>query len=144
MNILIKDHQIGVDFWNSKRELFEKFYGAFYQFILEHGGKDDLESHNVKSVEDFYNYADWNAEGKDSCYAMGFSFHKYYLTPEEGGKIENQPESTFIGYCYHNNLFTDFLDFLITFLLGGVMMKDVHVLIHTIMRMNFLILLGLL
>ena len=115
MNILIKDHQIGVDFWNSKRELFEKFYGAFYQFILEHGGKDDLESHNVKSVEDFYNYADWNAEGKDSCYAMGFSFHKYYLTPEEGGKIENQPESTFIGYCYHNNLFTDFLDFLITF-----------------------------
>lgn len=53
MNILIKDHQIGVDFWNSKRELFEKFYGAFYQFILEHGGKDDLESHNVKSVEDF-------------------------------------------------------------------------------------------
>ena len=115
MNILIKDHQIGVDFWNSKRELFEKFYGAFYQFILEHGGKEDLESHNVKSVEDFYNYADWNAEGKDSCYAMGFSFHKYYLTPEEGGKIENQPESTFIGYCYHNNLFTDFLDFLITF-----------------------------
>ena len=114
MNILIKDHQIGVDFWNSKRELFEKFYGAFYQFILEHGGKEDLESHNVKSVEDFYNYADWNAEGKDSCYAMGFSFHKYYLTPEEGGKIENQPESTFIGYCYHNNLFTDFLDFLIT------------------------------
>lgn len=75
---------------------------------------------------------------------MGFSFHKYYLTPEEGGKIENQPESTFIGYCYHNNLFTDFLDFLITFLLGGVMMKDVHVLIHIIMRMNFLILLGLL
>ena len=64
MNILIKDHQIGVDFWNSKRELFEKFYGAFYQFILEHGGKDDLESHNVKSVEDFYNYADWNAEEK--------------------------------------------------------------------------------
>ena len=34
MNILIKDHQIGVDFWNSKRELFEKFYGAFYQFIF--------------------------------------------------------------------------------------------------------------
>ena len=49
MNILIKDHQIGVDFWNSKRELFEKFYGAFYQFILEHGGKDDLENNIIAS-----------------------------------------------------------------------------------------------
>ena len=46
---------------------------------------------------------------------MGFSFHKYYLTPQERGKIENQPESTFIGYCFKNNKFIDFLNFLITF-----------------------------
>lgn len=75
---------------------------------------------------------------------MGFSFHKYYLTPQEKGTIENQPESTFIGYCFKNNKFIDFLNFLITFLLGGVTMKGAHVLILTIMLMNFFILHGLL
>lgn len=115
MEYQILDHKIGVDFWNSKDELFKAFYGKFYQFILEHDGKEDLEKHNINCVDDFYKYADWNADGKDSCYAMGFSFHKYYLTPEESGVIEKQPTDTFIGYCYHNNLFKDFLNFLITF-----------------------------
>lgn len=111
----IKDHKIGVDFWNSKQELFEAYFGAFYDFILSRGGKEDLESHNIYSKEDFYKYADWYADGQDSCYAMGFSFHKYYLTVEEGGLMENQPDTTFIGYCYKNNLFKDFLNFLVTF-----------------------------
>lgn len=115
MKYTIRDHQIGVDFWNSKEELFHAFYGAFYDFILKHNGKEDLESHNIYSVNDFYQYADWNADGKDSCYAMGFSFHKYYLTPDKGWDIQNQPTDTFIGYCYHNNLFSDFINFLITF-----------------------------
>lgn len=115
MKYQIENHQIGVDFWNSKKELFQAFYGAFYEFIINHGGKEDLEQHHIRNVEDFYQYADWFAGGKDSCYAMGFSFHKYYLTPEEGGSIENQPSTTFIGYCYQNNMFRDFLNFLITF-----------------------------
>lgn len=115
MKYQIKDHQIGVDFWNSKEELFKTFYGEFYNFIVNNGGKEDLEIHNIQNVDDFYQYADWFADGKDSCYAMGFSFHKYYLTPEEGGLIENQPTTTFIGYCYQNNLFKDFLNFLTTF-----------------------------
>lgn len=109
------DHKLGVDIWNSKKELFEAFFKEFYNFILTHDGAEDLKKHNITNVYDFYKYADWNADGKDSCYAMGFTFHKYYLTPEEEGKIENQPESTFIGYCYHNNLFSDFINFLITF-----------------------------
>lgn len=115
MKYRIKDHQIGVDFWNNKQELFESFYGAFYEFILNNGGEDDLHAHQIYTKTDFYAYADWFADGKDSCYAMGFSFHKYYLTVEEGGKIENQPITAFIGYCYQNGLFTDFLNFLITF-----------------------------
>ena len=106
----IDNHKIGVDFWNSKRELFEAFYKEFYEFILNHNGKEDLEKHKIFSKEDFYAYADWYADNQDSCYAMGFSFHKYYLTPQERGKIENQPESTFIGYCFKNNKFIDFLD----------------------------------
>lgn len=111
----IKDYQIGKDIWMSKTDLFQNFYGEFYNFILKNGGKADLESHNIHNVNDFYNYADWNADGKDSCYAMGFSFHKYYLTPGDGRTIQDQPETTFIGYCYKNQMFTDFLNFLITF-----------------------------
>lgn len=111
----VKDHKLGVDLWNSKEELFKEYFGEFYKFILSHNGEEDLKLHNIKNVEDFYQYADWFADGKDSCYAMGFSFHKYYLTVEEGGSIENQPDTTFIGYCYKNNKFTDFLNFLITF-----------------------------
>ena len=111
----VRDHEFGVDFWHSKKELFEHFFGDFYEFILSHDGQADLESHNIHCLEDFYNYADWNADGKDSCYAMGFSFHKYYLTPVEGDTLENQPDSTFIGYCYKNNLYKDFLNFLVTF-----------------------------
>lgn len=114
-NFELRDHEFGVDFWHSKKELFEHFFGDFYEFILSHGGKEDLESHNIHSLEDFYAYADWNADGKDSCYAMGFSFHKYYLTPVEGDTLENQPDTTFIGYCYKNNLYKDFLNFLVTF-----------------------------
>ena len=91
----------------------EKF-SKIYQNEIS-GGKEDLESHNIHSLEDFYAYADWNADGRDSCYAMGFSFHKYYLTPVEGDTLENQPDTTFIGYCYKNNLYKDFLNFLVTF-----------------------------
>ncbi|MGM9900352.1 MAG: hypothetical protein ACI32E_07245 [Bacilli bacterium] len=115
MNYQIKEHQIGIDFWNSKEELFRVYYGEFYKFILNHDGKKDLEQNGIQNVEDFYKFADWNAGGKDSCYAMGFAFHKYYLTPMEEGTIEQQPDTTFIGYCYQNNLFKDFLNFLITF-----------------------------
>ncbi len=115
MNYEINEHKIGLDLWNSKKELFEAFFGTFYDFIVEHNGKEDLERHNIFSKEAFFAYADWFADNKDSCYAMGFSFHKYYLTPMEQGVIENQPVDTFIGYCYQNNLFKDFLNFLITF-----------------------------
>ncbi len=51
----------------------------------------------------------------DSCYAMGFAFHKYYLTPCNGDTLDNQPDTTFIGYCHKNDKFSDFINFLITF-----------------------------
>ena len=112
----IKDHQVGIDFWNSKQHLFEEFFKAFYNFINQSSeGKKDLESKNIKSVNEFYQFASWNADEMDNCYGMGFAFHKYYLEAKVSSKIEDQPITSFIGYCHHNNLFTDFLNFLITF-----------------------------
>ena len=39
MNYEINEHKIGLDLWNSKKELFEAFFGTFYDFIVEHNGK---------------------------------------------------------------------------------------------------------
>ncbi len=111
----IEDHQIGVDFWHSKKALFESFFGDFYEFILTHQGQQDLESHQIFNKEAFFQYASWYADNQNSCYAMGFAFHKYYLTDMPNGKIEDQPLDTFIGYCYQNHKYEDFLNFLITF-----------------------------
>lgn len=109
------EHKIGNDFWLSKKQLFESFYGDFYDFILSKNGEKDLRAKNINSKEDFYAYADWYADGQENCYAMGFAFHDYFLTAIEGGKMEEQPTDTFIGYCYHNGKYLDFLNFLVTF-----------------------------
>ena len=116
----VEDHKLYNDFYLSKNDLFEAFFGEFYKFIKnykskERVGKNDLKKYNIQSVEDFYKFADWYADNRENCYGMGFAFHDYFLTVEEGGKIENQPTDTFVGYCYQKGLFKDFLDFLITF-----------------------------
>ena len=104
-----------VEVYNSKQELFELFFTDFYNFIVKSNGYEDLKKHNIDNVKDFLKFADYYAEGKENCYAMGFAFHKYYLTKEEGGVLENQPDSTFIGYCIKNNKYVDFINFLISF-----------------------------
>lgn len=115
INYKFKGLELGKDLWNSKRELFEAFYGDFYDFILKQNGEEDLKSHNVNSKEDFYKYADYYADSMENCYAMGFSFHKYYLIPDENGTLETQPDTGFIGYCHKNGMYTDFINFLISF-----------------------------
>lgn len=113
--LLFENHCLGKDIWLSKKNLFESFFGSFYEFIKANNGLDDLNKHNIHSLNDFLEFADWNAGGYENCYGMGFAFHKYYLTVCEGGRIEDQPKTTFIGYCYQNGLYLDFLNFLITF-----------------------------
>ena len=120
VKFIVEDHKLYNDFYLSKNDLFEAFFGEFYKFIKnykskERVGKNDLKKYNIQSVEDFYKFADWYADNRENCYGMGFAFHDYFLTVEEGGKIENQPTDTFVGYCYQKGLFKDFLDFLITF-----------------------------
>lgn len=113
--LLFQNHEFNKDIWKNKRELFEAYFGDFYEFILNNNGKDDLKKYNINSKQDFYDFADWYAGGMENCYAIGFAFHDYYLTVEEGGKLEDQPTTTFIGYCYQNGKYLDFINFLITF-----------------------------
>ncbi len=111
-----KDHELRKDLWFNKKDLFNHFFGGFYDFILSHNGIEDLEKNDIKSKQEFLDFAgDWYAGGQDSCYALGFGFHKYYATPNMDYRIENQPTDTYIGYLYHNNSMTDFLNFLMSF-----------------------------
>lgn len=107
--------QMNKDIWPSKTALFEAFYGDFYKFILSHDGLEDLKLHNINCVEDFYKYADYYADGKENCYAMGFAFHKYYLKARMDGSLSTEDDDTFIGYCVKNDMYKDFLNFLISF-----------------------------
>lgn len=110
------NHEIGIDLWHSKKELFNEFMGRFYDFIISHNGQKDLEDNNIRNRQEFLDFAgDWYAGGKDSCYALGFGFHKYFSTPNEDYDINNQPTDTFIGYLYQNNILKDFLNFLVSF-----------------------------
>lgn len=110
------DHELNKDLYLSKKELFDQFMGGFYDFILSHDGKTDLESKNIHSKQDFLTFAgDWYADGKDSCYGLGFGFHKYYATPNGDYNIENQPTSTYLGYLYNNDILKDFVIFLVSF-----------------------------
>ena len=104
-----------VEVYNSKQELFELFFTDFYNFIVKSNGYEDLKKHNIDNVNDFLKFADYYAEGKENCYAMGFAFHKYFLQKEEGGQLENQHDTAFIGYCIKNNKYVDFINFLISF-----------------------------
>lgn len=110
------EHSIGKDLWYCKDHLTRSYYGAFYDFIKSHNGLEDLKKHHIESKDDFIEFAlDWNSSGMDNCYGLGFGFEKYYLEINRGGKLEDQSDKRFIGFCLKNDKFTDFINFLVTF-----------------------------
>jgi len=115
MDIKIKDHELNVDIWPSKKALFQSFFGDFYNFIKNNNGEKDLLNHNITTVEGFLNFADWYSDGRENCYGMGFAFHRYFLKAGDDETIDSQPTNTFIGYCHKTGKYTDFISFLITF-----------------------------
>ena len=108
-------YDLGYDTFASKEELCISFYTDFYNFMVEHTDAD-FERYEIANVEDFIEFArDWYANGKNSFYGVGDAFAKYYVTIEVGGVIENQPTTTFIGYCYQNGMYEEFIPHLMTF-----------------------------
>lgn len=115
MNYKYIGHELNVDLWESKDVLMRSFYGDFYKFILNNNGEEDLKKHNINNEEEFIKFADFYAGGKENCYAIGFAFHKYYIKDRMNGSLEDEPETSFIGWCIKNNKYVDFINFLITF-----------------------------
>lgn len=101
--------------YDSKDDLYNSFFTDFYNFLLNNTDIN-FEKLNITNLDDFLLVCkDWNAYNKNSFYGIGDQFSKYFLTIEVGGKLENQPDTTFIGYCYKNNMYKDFIPFLMTF-----------------------------
>lgn len=101
--------------YDSKDDLYNSFFTDFYNFLLNNTDIN-FEKLNISNLDDFLLVCkDWNAYNKNSFYGIGDQFSKYFLTIEVGGKLENQPDTTFIGYCYKNSMYKDFIPFLMTF-----------------------------
>lgn len=109
------DHELENDLWYSKKDLFNHFMGDFYDFILSHNGQDKLNENNIHSKQEFLDFAIEWSDYKTGCYKLGYGFHKFFTTPNGDHELKNQPTDTYLGYLYHNGLYSDFLNFLISF-----------------------------
>ena len=109
------EYDLGYEQFDSKSDLYEAYFTEFYNF-LKTKTDCDLESLNINNVEDFLREClNWNFNGGNSFQGVGNAFSKYYLTIKVGDTLENQPTDTFIGYCYQNNKFKDFIEHLEVF-----------------------------
>ncbi len=108
-------YNLGFEYYETKDLLYKAFFTDFYDFLITKTDID-MEILEITSCEEFLEVcADWNAYGKDSFYGVGDMFSKYYVTVEIGGKLENQPTDTFIGYCYQQGKYVEFIKHLMVF-----------------------------
>ncbi len=106
---------LGEDLFNSREELYEAFFGDFYNFIKNNGGEGTLAYHNVADAKRFLEIGCDFDYGRGGLYGLGDAFGSYFLTKDVNGILEDQPDNKFIGYCYANNMYVDLIPFLITF-----------------------------
>ena len=109
------EYNLGYDQFDTKDDLYEAYFTEFYNF-LKTRTDCDLESLGIKNVDDFLREClNWNFNGGNSFQGVGNAFAKYYVTIKVGDTLANQPTDTFVGYCYKNNKFRDFLEHLEVF-----------------------------
>ena len=67
-------------------------------------------------MDDFVALAcNFNGAGASNLYGIGNIAGRYMLEKDINGILENQPENTFFGYCYQNNMYEELLPFFIRF-----------------------------
>lgn len=95
--------------WASKDDIYIDYYTYFYNFLKEHTSCD--LSHT--SLEDFLRDGKtWTINGQSDMYHFGGRYGRYYLTSQKDGTLAEQPETTFLGYCYKNGKFIDLINHL--------------------------------
>ncbi|MGM9899504.1 MAG: InlB B-repeat-containing protein [Bacilli bacterium] len=111
-NVVI--YNLGKYVYRSKEELHQAFFTEYYDFIYRFY-PETLETNEITSVEQFLALSlDYNS-GRGQMRDFGDRLGQHFLTKDVNGIIENQPETTFIGYCYQNNKFVDIIRFFICY-----------------------------
>lgn len=95
------NYQLNGGYWAPKYEVKEAFYTDFYHFVQKY-----YQELNDIDINDFFSL---------EPYIIGNMLGKYFLKEEVGGKLEDQPQKYFIGYCYHNRKYIDLILHLIKF-----------------------------
>lgn len=101
--------------YNSKQDLFNAFFTEYYNFLINNNKQELLTNSGINTLEDFLNVAlDYNYDN-GQMRGLANIISSTYLDIEVGGQIQDQSTDTFIGYCYHNNKFREFIDFIMKF-----------------------------
>lgn len=105
------------DVYLTKSAMRSAYFTDFYAFIVStEEGKTHLENNEIYCASDFVNLAsDWKGAGRNELTGIGNVAGQFYLDIQVGGKLEDQPTTHFIGYCYQNNKWIDLIEFLMVF-----------------------------
>lgn len=107
-------YNLGEYVYSSKEELHQAFFTEYYDFI-QRFYPEALETNEITSVDEFLALSLNYNSGRGQMRDFGDRLGQYFLTKDVNGIIENQPETTFIGYCYQNKKFVDVIKFFICF-----------------------------
>ena len=106
---------LGKDIYASRDEFGNAWFSDFYEFILYNGGASKLASEGINNVDQFVALAhDYNA-GNGQMRYLGNTFAQWYLAKDVNGILANQPTTGFLGFCYQNDRYEDYLPFLLRF-----------------------------
>lgn len=108
------EFDLGDDVFESKNQFYEMFFTDYYHFLLLYY-PNILDKIKVGSAEDFL--AILNKENFDNNdlwnkYTNILSEANTFMVNNNNGLIKDQPTSTFVGYCYRNNMYIKELEFL--------------------------------
>lgn len=108
-------YNLGYESFLTKNDLYVSYFTDFYNFLVANT-TCDLEKYEIHNIDEFLDYCKtWNANGRNEMAGLGDAFGQYYLLPQAGTTIDEQPTTHFIGYCYQNGKYLEFLDHLMIF-----------------------------
>lgn len=114
-NTITVKYDFGYKVFQTKKDLYNSFFTDFYNFMLEYTNVDFVR-YDIKNLNDFLKFCStWEADNSHSFYGVGHAFGKYFVHIDVAGKLEKQPKSSFIGYLYQNELYTEFIPFIMRF-----------------------------
>ena len=112
--IYVLNNHLNQGIYTSREELFNAFFTDFYYFMVLNLN-DPMADYEIYDLDTFLSIASNYDYGRGQMRAIGDIAGDYFLKRDVNGVIENQPDNVFLGFCYKNNMYTDFIPFFIRF-----------------------------